>query len=219
MRFLHISPLLIGAVVLSLLSAPLPGRADMPPQGTHGFSQNVSSKGGSLRPTEHYGVDPYASLHLMPIVWEPDPAKPISRIEVQLAECKLFVYQGDGKDEHVVGATSISCGREGYETRPGTFTVTQKDKDHHSNMYGSFVNSTGHIVNDRAEAGQDAPSGTHYEAAPMLWFLRITDTGTGLHAGYVTGTPVSHGCIRLPPSFAEDLYGVAQIGTRVDIKP
>ncbi len=185
---------------------------------THGFSQVVSSK-GSLKPTEHYGFDPMSAFHLMPIVWRPDPAKPISRIEVRLGECKLFVYQGEGKDEQVVGATSVSTGREGYDTRPGSFEIIEKDKDHHSNLYGSFVNASGGIVNDRAEAGQAAPSGTHYEAAPMLWFLRITDSGTGLHAGFVTGTPVSHGCIRLPPSFAQDLFALAQVGTKVEVKP
>ncbi|HEY8965212.1 MAG TPA: L,D-transpeptidase family protein [Candidatus Methylacidiphilales bacterium] len=183
-----------------------------------GFAQNVSSKGGSLKRRASDGMGPddyYYNRSLMPIVWEPDSSKPISKIEVQLGACKLFVYQGD----KVVGATSISCGKEGYETRPGTFEITQKDKDHHSNLYGSFVNSTGHIVSDRAEAGQTPPPGAHYEAAPMLWFLRITDTGTGLHAGYVTGTPVSHGCIRLPPTFAEDLFSLAQVGTKVEVKP
>ncbi len=53
----------------------------------------------------------------------------------------------------------------------------------------------------------------------MLFFLRLSDDGTGLHAGYVTGTPVSHGCIRLPPFFAEELFDRVPVGTPVAIVP
>ena len=177
-------------------------------------AQSVSSKTPLKR---HSGevVDYWYNRALIPLVWNPDPDKPISKVEVRLGECKLFVYQG----EKLVGATSISCGKEGYGTRPGFFEITQKDKDHHSNLYGSFVNDKGETVSDRAEAGQAAPPGTHYEAAPMLWFMRITDTGTGFHAGWVTGTPASHGCIRLPPPFAEDLFAAVKVGTKVEVKP
>ncbi|HEY8965211.1 MAG TPA: L,D-transpeptidase family protein [Candidatus Methylacidiphilales bacterium] len=158
-------------------------------------------------------VDYWGNRALMPLVWNPDPAQPLTRIEIRLGECKLFVYQGD----RLVGATSISPGKEGYDTRPGVYKITQKDKDHRSNMYGSFVDAQGNVVAE-ATPEQTPPPGTHYEGAPMLWFLRLTDTGTGLHAGYVTGTPVSHGCIRMPPPFAEDLFSLAQVGTTVEVK-
>ncbi|SDT87598.1 Lipoprotein-anchoring transpeptidase ErfK/SrfK [Verrucomicrobium sp. GAS474] len=218
---MRLYPLSLSLLVAWIVACgPVAGaRADLPSdtKKAPGFSQTVSSKGGSLKRRASDGEPDYyySNRSLMPIVWEPDTTKPITKIEVQLTACKLFVYQGD----KVVGATSISPGKEGYDTRPGQFEITQKDKDHHSNLYGSFVNANGGIVNDKAEAGQEPPAGLHYVAAPMLWFLRITDTGTGLHAGYVTGTPVSHGCIRMPPTFAEDLFNLAQVGTKVEVKP
>jgi hypothetical protein len=38
-----------------------------------------------------------------------------------------------------------------------------------------------------------------------------------LHAGKLPGYPASHGCVRLPPKFAENLFEVTQIGTPVII--
>ncbi|SDT87610.1 L,D-transpeptidase catalytic domain [Verrucomicrobium sp. GAS474] len=197
------------------LLAPLRADEASDDAESRGFAQPSSSR-ESLHRSESRVVDYWTNRALIPLLWNPDTTKPITKIEVELGACKLFVYQG----EKLVGATSISPGKEGgYETRPGVFEITQKDKDHRSNLYGSFVNAKGETVNDSAEAGQTPPPGTHYEGAPMFWFLRITDTGTGLHAGYVTGTPVSHGCIRMPPPFAEDLFSLAQVGTKVVVKP
>ena len=214
MRFLR--PLLFLVVFLSGLSLVPTGRADESSDDaeSRGFAQSPSSR-DSLKRHSGETVDWWYTRALMPLVWNPDPNQPLTKIEIQLTACKLFVYQGD----RVVGATSISCGKEGYDTRPGSFTITQKDKDHHSNMYGSFVDANGKVMSEKAEPTMTPPPGAHYEAAPMLWFLRITDSGTGMHAGYVTGGPASHGCIRLPPPFAEDLFSMAQVGTRVEVKP
>jgi len=207
--------LLVGTAALLILSASARADDEADDSDSGGSGQNISSKGGSLKRHSGEVVDWWYNRALMPLVWDPDPAKPISKIEIRIGECKLFVYQGD----KVVGATSISTGKEGHATQTGTFAVTQKDKDHHSNLYGSFVDGSGNTVSSNAQSGQAAPAGSHYEAAPMLWFLRLSDDGTGLHAGYVTGTPASHGCIRLPPPFAEDLFALAQVGTKVEIKP
>jgi hypothetical protein len=46
---------------------------------------------------------------------------------------------------------------------------------------------------------------------------RLTWGGVALHAGKLPGYPASHGCVRLPPKFAEDLFEVTQIGTPVII--
>jgi hypothetical protein len=44
---------------------------------------------------------------------------------------------------------------------------------------------------------------------------RITWSGVALHAGVLPGYPASHGCIRLPESFAVRLWGMTRIGARV----
>ena len=57
----------------------------------------------------------------------------------------------------------------------GVFSVIQKDRYHHSNIYSG---------------------------APMPFMQRITWSGVALHLGVVPGHPASHGCIRLPDAMA-----------------
>ena len=54
-----------------------------------------------------------------------------------------------------------------------------------------------------------------YSGAPMPWMNRITWSGTALHAGVVPGYPASHGCIRLPFSFAPKLFQITTVGDNV----
>jgi peptidoglycan hydrolase-like protein with peptidoglycan-binding domain len=49
----------------------------------------------------------------------------------------------------------------------------------------------------------------------MPWMNRITWSGTALHAGVVPGYPASHGCIRLPFSFAPKLFQITTVGDNV----
>ena len=49
----------------------------------------------------------------------------------------------------------------------------------------------------------------------MPWMQRLTWSGTALHAGIVPGYPASHGCIRLPFSFAPKLFEMATLGANV----
>jgi len=160
-------------------------------------------------------VDYYQNRVLSPIVWNLGPG-PITRIVIHLSECKLYAFQGT----QLVAITSVSPGKDGHDTPIGTFPVVAKDQNHKSTEYGSFVdNADGHTVDYGAQAGQTPPPGSHYEPAPMPFFLRLTDDGVGLHAGYVTGYRVSHGCIRMPAPFAEDLFSVVNVGTPVTISP
>jgi len=161
-------------------------------------------------------VDYYQNRVLSPLVWNLDPGQPLTRIVIHLSECKLYGFQGN----RLVAITSVSPGKDGHDTPIGTFPVEAKDKDHKSTEYGSFVdNADGHTVDYGAQAGQTPPPGSHYEPAPMPFFLRLTDDGVGLHAGYVTGYRVSHGCIRMPAPFAEDLFSVVNVGMPVTISP
>ena len=72
--------------------------------------------------------------------------------------------------------------------RPVCSRILEKQRYHYSNMYGG---------------------------APMPWMNRITWSGTALHAGVVPNYPASHGCIRLPYSFAPRLFKITEVGVHV----
>ncbi len=78
-------------------------------------------------------------------------------------------------------SSRVSTGRRGHETPTGTFPILQKKVHHRSTLY---------------------------DGAPMPYMQRLTWDGIALHAGNVPGYPASHGCIRLPRSFAQDLYRI-----------
>ena len=82
----------------------------------------------------------------------------------------------------------VSSGRPGFETPAGIYSVIQKEAEHYSNLY---------------------------DDASMPFMQRITWSGIALHAGAVPGHPASHGCVRMPYAFAEQLFELTQIGMRV----
>jgi len=96
----------------------------------------------------------------------------------------------------------------------------EKDPDHHSNIFGDFVDSKGRVVRAGVSMKIDsAPSGTHYIGASMKWFMRLTDGGVGMHVGLLPGYPASHGCVRLPSEIARMIYDKVKVGTPVEIVP
>ena len=118
-------------------------------------------------------------------------------------------------DDQVVADGPISSGRRGHESPTGHLHVLEKDPNHHSNLYGDFVDSSGRIVRGGVSARIDsAPSGTHFAGAPMKWFLRLTDEGVGMHVGILPGYPASHGCIRQSVDGAKLLYDYVKVGTQ-----
>src|SRR5262249_8633723 len=58
-----------------------------------------------------------------------------------------------------------------------------------------------------------------YSGAPMPYMQRITWGGVALHAGVLPGYPASHGCIRMPESFAIKMWGWTKMGARVIVAP
>lgn len=89
-----------------------------------------------------------------------------------------------------IAMTRISTGKPGYSTPKGIYSVVQKKRRHYSNLYGG---------------------------APMPHMQRITWSGIALHGGYVPNYAASHGCIRLPYSFARQLFSVTKRGAQVII--
>lgn len=120
--------------------------------------------------------------------------------------------------EKVIIDSPISSGKRGHTSPTGHWRVLEKDANHHSSLYGDFVDSSGRIVRAGVSARIDAaPSGTRFAGAAMKWFLRLTEDGVGMHVGILPGYPASHGCIRLPPDGAKLLYDYVKVGTPVDV--
>jgi uncharacterized protein YjbI with pentapeptide repeats/lipoprotein-anchoring transpeptidase ErfK/SrfK len=103
---------------------------------------------------------------------------------VALGQQHVDVYRGAA----LVTSAKISSGKPGYDTRAGVFSILEKRRYHHSNLFSG---------------------------APMPWMQRMTWSGTALHAGVLPGYPASHGCVRLPFSFAPKLFQMTNIGENV----
>jgi L,D-transpeptidase catalytic domain len=86
----------------------------------------------------------------------------------------------------------VSSGQKGRETPAGIFSIIQKEAEHYSNLY---------------------------DDAYMPHMQRITWSGIALHGGLLPGYPASHGCVRMPFDFAEQLFDETPLGLRVVVAP
>lgn len=146
--------------------------------------------------------------------WKEEHPKGAAKLVISLDEQRIGVVKGG----ELVGLSPISSGREGYDTRPGSFKVTEKDKDHRSSWYGAFVDESGFIVVEDVDVRKDKPPvGTKFVGAEMRYFMRFNGP-IGLHQGYLPGYPASHGCIRLPAKMAERIFHAIPHGTQVDVQ-
>ena len=109
-------------------------------------------------------------------------------ISISIAQQKLRIYDANG----LFAETPISTGMPGHPTPMGVFSIIQKQKLHHSNIYSG---------------------------APMPFMQRITWSGVAMHAGVLPGHPASHGCIRMPAAFAVKMYNWTKMGARVVVTP
>ncbi len=138
-----------------------------------------------------------------------------SRVLISLSKQRVYVMTGD----QVYIDSPISSGKRAGMTPTGSFSVTEKDLNHRSSVYGNFVDRSGRVVRAGVSTRVDsAPSGTRYEGAPMKYFCRLTNNGVGMHIGILPGYPASHGCIRLPAEIAPLIYAKVRVGTRVVIE-
>ena len=95
------------------------------------------------------------------------------------------------RGDRLVGAASVSTARQGRITPLGFWSVLEKRPFYRSKKYDN---------------------------APMPFMQRIDEYGIALHGGANPGYPASHGCIRLPMKFAEKLYGLTKVGSKVVIE-
>lgn len=137
-----------------------------------------------------------------------------ARIVVSIPKQRAYLMVG----EQLAADGPISSGKRGHSSPTGHMQVLEKDPNHHSSLYGDFVDSSGRVVRAGVSARIDsAPSGTHFAGATMKWFLRLTEDGVGMHIGILPGYPASHGCIRESAEGAKLFYDHVKVGTPVDV--
>jgi lipoprotein-anchoring transpeptidase ErfK/SrfK len=122
---------------------------------------------------------------------KPEPAKDFGavpkgplQIVVSIADQHVTLYSNGVR----VTQSPVSTGVPGRPTPTGVFSIIQKDRFHHSNLYSN---------------------------APMPFMERITWSGVALHEGPLPGYAASHGCIRLTHDFAARLWQITRLGVRV----
>lgn len=118
------------------------------------------------------------------------------------------------------GWAYVATGKEGFATPAGAYKVLEKVVDKRSTLYGWIVDAQGTVIDQDADTRKDRPPpGGEFVHAPMPYWMRLTWSGIGMHAGHIPqpGEPASHGCIRLPEEFAPLLFERVKIGTPVQI--
>ena len=107
-------------------------------------------------------------------------------IAVSIGSQRVKIYDANG----LFAEAPVSTGMPGHPTPQGVFSVIEKDRYHHSNIYSG---------------------------APMPFMQRITWGGVAMHAGVLPGYPASHGCIRMPGKMAQIFFNNVALGTPVTI--
>jgi lipoprotein-anchoring transpeptidase ErfK/SrfK len=95
------------------------------------------------------------------------------------------------RGDRLVGVATISTGTKGRRTPLGFWSVMMKKKLGYSRKYDN---------------------------APMPFMQMYDPMGIAFHAGPNPGYPASHGCVRLPLKFAEKLFTLTQVGSKVIIE-
>ena len=78
---------------------------------------------------------------------------------------------------------------------------------------GCYTPRGGFSMSDRVRSGKVS---TIYGVSMPFW-MRLSGTAYGMHAGYLPGFPASHGCVRLPFDMAQLIYDHTSYGTQVNI--
>jgi hypothetical protein len=146
--------------------------------------------------------------------WRGDDVRGPAKIVVHVGEQRAYFYKG----HKLVGESTVSTGKRGFDTPPGHYRVIQKDKNHVSSEFGDYVNDSGEVVKSNIDVRKDPqPAKTHFDGARMPYFMRFNG-GYGMHAGYVPRFRASHGCIRLPTRMARHFFENTPDDTPVIVK-
>ena len=147
--------------------------------------------------------------------WDGGAGNGPARIRLNRAEQTAYFYRGT----QLIGKSWLSTGDANHTTPAGHFTIISKNKWHKSSRYGAAVDAAGNVVDADVDIKKDRlPPGTKYEGAKMTNFMRLTNDGIGMHAGFLPGYPASHGCIRMPEHMSELFFNNVVPGTPVTIE-
>jgi len=125
-----------------------------------------------------------ADIKAMQVMLGQNPEKEKIHAVLDLSDQRMKLYNSE---EKVIFSSRVSTGKKGSRTPTGEFVITDKHKEHTSNLYDSS----------------------------MPYFQRFSDSAIGFHAGRCPGYPASHGCVRMPHSAAKKLFKLTPVGTRV----
>ncbi len=188
------------------------------PPGDLGGNEGRTVYLDGLRPDGRppYGATPQRGAVDSVSYWDGSAASGPPSIRINLRDQKARFYKGDT----LVGVSQISSGRESHPTPAGQYTILQKNADHVSNLYGVWKTADGTVINDDVDIRKQPtpPPGARFEGAPMPNFMRLTNTGVGMHAGYLPGFPASHGCIRMPEFMSQHFFDNVSLGTPVTVE-
>jgi len=88
---------------------------------------------------------------------------------------------------HEIGTALVVYGGDNKQTPAGKLHILGKARNHRSSLYD----------------------------AEMPFTLRLTNDGVSIHASSVRWGAATHGCIGVPPPFAERLFNAAKLGDEV----
>jgi L,D-transpeptidase ErfK/SrfK len=149
--------------------------------------------------------------HVAPVRWV---ARPVEAPEggggevaaeglvVNLTERNAYWYQGG----EPVRAFPVAIGMRGWETPTGEFTIVNRRKN------PTWFPPKWALEEKPVPPGPDNPLGDRW--------MGLSEPGYGLHATNApssVGRYVSHGCLRMYPEHAHELYELVGVGTPVQI--
>ena len=144
--------------------------------------------GGERAEAQVVQAAPYTPPAAPPRAWPPPPKLPPAVADVLQSGVLIVISKPTQqmfvfKDGVPWASSPVSTGKRGHGTPAGVFPILQKRVHHRSNLYSN---------------------------APMPYMQRLTWGGIAIHAGRLPGYPASHGCIRLPYSFAKSLFSLTK---------
>jgi len=163
-------------------SMTLPEAEAVPELTSASFEESAAEEEAGFRITDPLTVD--GDMAFGEYAWNEDgvPDGQI-RIVIDLQAERIYAYRGGSE----IGRAVILYGHDDNPTPTGSFTITEKDVDHISNLY--FV--------------------------PMPYMMRLTNDGIAIHGSMVEEGFASRGCIGVPDDFAELLFNEVELGTPV----
>jgi len=185
----------LGGTFLALTAAPVERTEGPATVAAEKPAAPPAAVAPAAKPTAKPADGPFVIKRILPIKgpikygdWHWDetgaPDGPIV-ITVDLDARVISVFRAG----YEIGASAVLLGSQEKPTPTGVFPITEKKRDHTSNLYD----------------------------APMPYMQRLTNDGITLHATKVEWGYASHGCIGMPLEFAAKVFGATRLGDRVFI--